>query len=533
MRRICAAIIAMALLTLGSAGIGVGADLVATYTVGEEPFGITSDPTDGRVYVANSGLRTPLGTGHVSVIDPAASTVTSLDTTKPSALLALDSVARRLYSSNYDQTNDSVSLDVFDLNTGTRTNSFDLGGLGVALDTTRSRLYVAGGSYVAWIDTNTFEMDARSAPFPQFWVGVATDPALGHLYVTNASGAQPSLLVLDANDLHTLSNFSLPSAPRYALTVDLARHHVFVAGDDLAGPPYANSTVSVLDASTTPFTLRTATLPGSPGGMALDTAAHRVWVTDQFGHRAVAIDDTTLEVVDEFALDSEPALATLGRDGLLYVCGNSSANVKSYSVGHSNAAPTIESVNLRPLTPDTDDTLTATVVANDLDGDDLTYTFTWRVGEGDPVRTTTTTSATDSLDLSVAGNGDAGDVVDVSVVASDGDLTSAAASATAKVANIAPTAEVSLSDDRAKKQDVLTATVVASDGDGQPLTYSYAWHLNGALMQSSTGSSATSDFDLKAAGATIGDVVTVDVVVSDGTASATASAFAKITPAGH
>jgi DNA-binding beta-propeller fold protein YncE len=530
MRRICAAIIAMALLTLGSASIGVGAEFVTFYVVDRQPFGMVSDPTDGRVYVANSGALTPFGAGRISVIDPATNTVTSLDTTKPAGLLALDSAGRRLYSSNYRPSPDSVSLDVIDLDTGTHVTSFDgLGGLGVALDASRSRVFVAGGNYLARVDTTTFDIDVRMAPFGQSWFGVVTDPGLGRVYVTNISSGSPSLAVLDANDMHTLANISLPSVPRWALAVDGTTHVVYVAGSDPTGGTAAM--VSSLDPVT--FAMRTEPLGFHPAALALEPSAGRVWVTDATNNAIVPLDEETLLPVEpRTSLMEQPSFATFARDGLLYVAGYGGASVSVFRTAQSNQAPVVDGVVLSSASPRTNDSLTATATAHDPDEDSLTYTFTWTVN-GAVVRTTTGPNASDSLDLSVAGNGDPGDAVTVSVVASDGDLTSELATAAATVANTAPTASVSMSDGRAKKQDVLTATVVASDDDGQALTYSYEWRVNGTLKHTSTGSSETSTFDLKTAGATIGDVVTVDVLVSDGTASATASTFAKITPAGH
>src|SRR5687768_17277695 len=82
--------------------------IVSTWQVGKEPFGIAVDPADGRIYVANS--KDAPGPGSISVIDPSSRVVNSLTTSGPAALLALDSVHRRLYSSNWNS-----SLQVFDL----------------------------------------------------------------------------------------------------------------------------------------------------------------------------------------------------------------------------------------------------------------------------------------------------------------------------------------------------------------------------------------------------------------------------------
>ena len=138
-------------------------------------------------------------------------------------------------------------------------------------------------------------------------------------------------------------------------------------------------------------------------------------------------------------------------------------------------------------------------------------------------------NASSSFDLSVAGNGDRGQSVSVEVVASDGALQSAPLSTSAVVGNTPPTVTVSLSDATPQSRDVLVATASAQDADGDALTLTYTWSVNGVMKQ--TG--ASNSFDLAAKGqGDNGDVVSVTVNASDGTASATASASATVTP-GH
>ena len=86
--------------------------IVATWPVGHQPFGIAIDPSDGRVFVANSGTTV---NPTVSVVNPATGSIASLATSGASDTVAVDSAARRLYSSNANGT-----LDVFDLTNGTR-----------------------------------------------------------------------------------------------------------------------------------------------------------------------------------------------------------------------------------------------------------------------------------------------------------------------------------------------------------------------------------------------------------------------------
>ena len=77
-----------------------------------------------------------------------------------------------------------------------------------------------------------------------------------------------------------------------------------------------------------------------------------------------------------------------------------------------NSAPSV-SVALAPASPTTTTTLIATATPTDADGDVVSVTYTWRNG-ATVVRTTgPTTATTDSLDLSIAGNGNNGDTVSV------------------------------------------------------------------------------------------------------------------------
>ncbi|RZA14459.1 MAG: hypothetical protein EOP02_26500, partial [Proteobacteria bacterium] len=80
-----------------------------------------------------------------------------------------------------------------------------------------------------------------------------------------------------------------------------------------------------------------------------------------------------------------------------------------------NSAPIITSVILAPTQPLTNSLLTATVVANDIDGDGLTYTYEWKKNG-----TVINGESGSTLDLSKAGNGDNGDSITVTVVANDG-----------------------------------------------------------------------------------------------------------------
>jgi len=81
-----------------------------------------------------------------------------------------------------------------------------------------------------------------------------------------------------------------------------------------------------------------------------------------------------------------------------------------------NPAPVTPYVQLDNHSPKTNDTITATASVNNPDNVPYTLTYTWTVDGGAPVQVTSgTTALTDSLDLSVPGNGDVGQTVQVAV----------------------------------------------------------------------------------------------------------------------
>ena len=113
-------------------------------------------------------------------------------------------------------------------------------------------------------------------------------------------------------------------------------------------------------------------------------------------------DRTNLWIVDR-GVDN--AIDPNENDGALY----------ELAVGSDgNTAPVVDSVTIQPSSPDTDDVLTANASAHDPDGDPIILRYQWRKNgialPGANGRT---------LDLSVPGHGDGGDVISVRVVAFD------------------------------------------------------------------------------------------------------------------
>lgn len=191
----------------------------------------------------------------------------------------------------------------------------------------------------------------------------------------------------------------------------------------------------------------------------------------------------------------------------------------------NNTAPTA-TVALNTMAPQTNDTLTATATAADPNGDTVRLTYVWKV-DGTTVKTTSnTTSLTDTLDLSQPGNGDRGQVVTVEVTPSDGAVTGTAVTANATVANTVPTAgAVTLTPPVPAVGDTVTATVASvADVDGQTVTLTYVWRVDGTVVKTTTATASLTDtLNLAEVGnGQRGQVVTVQVTPNDGVADGTA-----------
>src|SRR5262249_26748667 len=194
----------------------------------------------------------------------------------------------------------------------------------------------------------------------------------------------------------------------------------------------------------------------------------------------------------------------------------SSAPVTSAPVTVAASAPAV-SVPLAPGAQKTNDVVTATASVADADADATTLTYVWKVNGATVETTAGTTSTTDTLDLSGAAHGDRGDAVSVEVTATDGSLVSAAASASRTVANSAPTATVALDNPTPGPADTLHAQATTADADGDAVTLTYVWKVNGAVVPGTTGQA----LDLTGL-ADHGDTVTVEATPSDGDATGAA-----------
>ncbi len=105
----------------------------------------------------------------------------------------------------------------------------------------------------------------------------------------------------------------------------------------------------------------------------------------------------------------------------------------------TNAAPTA-TVVLSPDPATTNQTLTATATKADTDGDTVTLTYVWKVGTTTVKTTPSSSLLSDTLDMSLTGNGNKGETVSVTVTPNDTKVDGAAVSDSLVVANSGPSA---------------------------------------------------------------------------------------------
>lgn len=161
---------------------------------------------------------------------------------------------------------------------------------------------------------------------------------------------------------------------------------------------------------------------------------------------------------------------------------DSGATVTSNTVTIGNTPPVMTSVSLSPSSPGTEDTITATVNASDVDGDTITYSYDWYVSSTF-VATTTTGSLSGIVYF------DRGDTVEVDVTPNDGtDDGSPMSSSALTVVNTPPEApelEFDPSDPGAGVDAIVCDIDTASyDADGDAVTYTFTWTADGAAYPS-------------------------------------------------
>ncbi|RYX82033.1 hypothetical protein EON83_21220 [bacterium] len=176
----------------------------------------------------------------------------------------------------------------------------------------------------------------------------------------------------------------------------------------------------------------------------------------------------------------------------------------------NNSAPVLSDVTLTPTSPKTNSVLAPTFTTNDADNDKVTVSYVWKKNG-----TVIQDESGKSLDLSKSGNGDKGDKITVTMIATDGvDSSPASTSQSVTIANSSPVVtQVTLTPTQPLVTQTLTAAVQATDADGDTLTYSYVWKKNGNIINGETTPKLNL---LKPGNGAGGDTITVIITAKDG-----------------
>ena len=173
----------------------------------------------------------------------------------------------------------------------------------------------------------------------------------------------------------------------------------------------------------------------------------------------------------------------------------------------------VSGVSISPTTAYTNDSLVVSATTSDADGDALTLTYDWYV-DGVSVQSGTATT------LSGVTMFDKGQSVMVTVTADDGTITASGTSAAMTIQNTAPTAPVISIDPAAPEagtDDIMCLVDTAStDDDGDTLTYSFDWDVDGLAWSGSTYTTYESGDTISGADTSNGETWTCDASADDG-----------------
>ncbi len=184
--------------------------------------------------------------------------------------------------------------------------------------------------------------------------------------------------------------------------------------------------------------------------------------------------------------------------------GTDTGTAISASMTIGNSLPSVSGVTISPSSPTVSDDISCSYSFTDADGDGDSSTVAWTIGG-----TTVGTGAT-----LLAGTHAKADVVTCTVTPHDGTDAGTPVATTVVVANSAPSiSAVSITPTGPDTDDVLAATITSSDPDGDALTASYGWYVDGSLIAASGGTLDGSTWFAR------GQDVYVVAIVNDGSAS--------------
>ena len=155
---------------------------------------------------------------------------------------------------------------------------------------------------------------------------------------------------------------------------------------------------------------------------------------------------------------------------------NPDAQGASTQAAVANQPPVLSEVSISPAEPVASDALTAMVRVQDPERDRVDFTVEWlRNGQ----------SFLKGKQMRVEpGSFTRGDLIQIRVTASDGTSSAESRSKPIAIRNAPPEIRrVGIQPARAVATDILTADVVAEDGDGDPVDLRYRWRVDGAIVE--------------------------------------------------
>jgi DNA-binding beta-propeller fold protein YncE len=471
-------------------------------------FGVAVDPSEARLYLTNADPNAPGlyaydydGDGNLT---PAATDPRVALGTAVRYAIAVDSVRHLVFAAGSDTSGGSApsAFYVIDPDTLGVIHTTTIGGFptGIALAPSTNRIYVSvdssltsGAVYV--LNDATFAV-TETIPLQGFAPGAPLMHSDGRLYVGNynrMAGTNSTLVALEPKN-------HAPVIRSFAVSASIAR-----TNDTLT------TSVDAFDPD-----LRVMGAP-DPTTFSYEWLRNGTVITGETGSTL------DLKVPNNGDRGDTIMVRLTASDGQLISVATREVFIED--------TPQLVSVELSNPAPRTNESLIATVVVDDPDDESWRCALAYSVN-GALLFEVPTCRYTYSL--SVHDYGDKGDVISVrATVTEQFGRWQSVATATATVADSAPAiAGLTLNDTSPASRDILVATVSTYDVDGDAITVTYEWMVNGVTRRTSTSSASTDTFDLGPKGnGDNGDAITVNVVASAGSlTSSTWSASATVTP---
>jgi YVTN family beta-propeller protein len=276
--------------------------VVATIPVGMTPWGITVDPSGSRVYVTNPNSN------NVSVIDTTTNTVTATIPVGSSPMgIAINPSGTMVYVANYGTSSTGPST-VMAINTATNaivaTITFEsyYYAYNIAINDTGSLVYVEGNGKIWVVDaaTNSIINTIQFSPGDQG--GIALNPSMSKIYVTNHNSTNIS--VIDSITNVVTGTISVGSNPE-GIAVNPEGTRIYVAN-------YGSGSLSVIDA-TTNSVISTLSVGQQPGASSISIGGPAT-----FTQPPPPPQGTTIQLTTDPTGDYEPAYSPDGNKIAFY-----------------------------------------------------------------------------------------------------------------------------------------------------------------------------------------------------------------------